>query len=552
MTREDHSNILLSIVVCGRNDNYFGDFKYRLSTAINFLSRNASAIGRLDQLELILVDWNSEIPLHRELELIHDARQILWEVRVPPDMARRHSPGHTVFRIEMAVNVGVRRARGEFILAIPADVLISQAGLLSLTQLLEGKLSPVFDIENTLMNIERKLIPWQVVERKMSLDQWERYLQVSTRFLGFCNHFIGLCAGYGGILMHRNLWHESQAFKEDRAGWGADDIDIGLRMNQKYPSVDLTHFGIFFYDMYQPPHARMERKKNAKLPKVSTRMDAGNPHWGLAREPLERVPWTSHGKARSTASSPSTFHGASSLGGVKGSLLACFIRHPICFAGMGSPGAWWALILLSWCTQNHHPARLLEYGNINGTWVFPILSHQFPCMEITTIGKKMPHDDLLMFKPTTYDPLLENFQGTAHFMYSHVAGALDRLKKMDTPSFDLILFKSWIFDSMVDTHFDQALACLGDMGCLVVQGRDFLEFQRLWTHVEASHSDCIKRAWPRACVGVVANSSQLFRGGRIGEWEPSLGFLTLLGWGSRAAGYLRMWRSKWEAKWNGF
>ena len=51
---------LLSMVVMGRNDDYMGNFKYRLSTCINYVARNLKKLGRLDHVELMVTDWNSE------------------------------------------------------------------------------------------------------------------------------------------------------------------------------------------------------------------------------------------------------------------------------------------------------------------------------------------------------------------------------------------------------------------------------------------------------------------------------------------------------------
>jgi len=61
--KNNEPKYLISFIFCGRNDNYLGDFKYRITTAINCLCRNVKKIGRLNDMEVIVVDWNSEIPL---------------------------------------------------------------------------------------------------------------------------------------------------------------------------------------------------------------------------------------------------------------------------------------------------------------------------------------------------------------------------------------------------------------------------------------------------------------------------------------------------------
>ncbi|MCG8529773.1 MAG: hypothetical protein MI749_03820, partial [Desulfovibrionales bacterium] len=238
---------------------------------------------------------------------------------------------------------------------------------------------------------------------------------------------------------------------------------------------------------------------------------------------------------------PSITHGAVSFSQVKKSLAACFFRRPSCFSEIRSPGDWLVLILLSWCAKICHPTRMLESGGVNGPWLFPLISNQFPCMEITTIGKKMPNDDLLTFKPTTHEPLLGNFKGAAHFFYSDVDRALDRLKGMALGSFlfDLILFRPDIFDAGKKRHLDQALTCLNTKGILIVQDGDPQEFQDLWTRVEDRCPGWVRFAWPRYGVGGVVNMEEvraLPKGFGVKDgWEPPWALFKALGWMSRVA-----------------
>lgn len=69
---------LLSVVVIGRNDNYMGNFKYHLTTCLNYISRNLKDLGRLDDVEILVIDWHSDIPLSKVLALGLEARQI-WD-----------------------------------------------------------------------------------------------------------------------------------------------------------------------------------------------------------------------------------------------------------------------------------------------------------------------------------------------------------------------------------------------------------------------------------------------------------------------------------------
>ena len=60
---------LLTIVVIGRNDNYRGNFKNRLENSINYNCKNIDDLGYGSKVEMLLVDWNSEIPIQNDLIL---------------------------------------------------------------------------------------------------------------------------------------------------------------------------------------------------------------------------------------------------------------------------------------------------------------------------------------------------------------------------------------------------------------------------------------------------------------------------------------------------
>jgi len=66
---------LVSFVIIGRNDDYMGDYLYRLGTSLSFLAQSAERAGLLDQVEVLVVDWASERPLAADLPLTSAARR---------------------------------------------------------------------------------------------------------------------------------------------------------------------------------------------------------------------------------------------------------------------------------------------------------------------------------------------------------------------------------------------------------------------------------------------------------------------------------------------
>ncbi|GAC1398759.1 MAG: hypothetical protein NVSMB52_12330 [Chloroflexota bacterium] len=122
-------NPFLSVVVTARNDNHGGNLLARMQIFISGLLQQCVRHGV--KMELILVEWNP--PSDR----IRLAQALMWEfeeseievrvIEVPALIHKNllHSDGLPLFQM-IAKNVGIRRARGEFILATNIDLLFSE------------------------------------------------------------------------------------------------------------------------------------------------------------------------------------------------------------------------------------------------------------------------------------------------------------------------------------------------------------------------------------------------------------------------------------------
>jgi len=119
----------ISFVVAARNDDYGGNFLRRMQVFVDGLLTLWQR-HRLDA-ELVVVEWNPPGDKPCLTEAIH------WPTSVPPGRLRvievpatvhRRLPGSD--RIPMfefiAKNVGIRRARGEYVLATNADIIFNE------------------------------------------------------------------------------------------------------------------------------------------------------------------------------------------------------------------------------------------------------------------------------------------------------------------------------------------------------------------------------------------------------------------------------------------
>jgi len=118
----------LSIIVTSRNDEHGGDILRRMRLFLQGLLDQTRRHGL--QAELIVVEWNppEDRPPLREVlprPSAHD-RLTLRYLEVPGAIHRRYrrAPDLPLFQM-IAKNVGIRRARGEFVLCTNVDLLFS-------------------------------------------------------------------------------------------------------------------------------------------------------------------------------------------------------------------------------------------------------------------------------------------------------------------------------------------------------------------------------------------------------------------------------------------
>jgi hypothetical protein len=118
----------LSVVVTSRNDDHGGDLLRRMQIFVDGLLGQCRRHS-LDA-ELVLVEWNPPPDRPRLAEALRWPRGLVPRrvrvIEVPPARHRRflHAEALPLFQM-IAKNVGIRRARGRFVLATNIDVLFS-------------------------------------------------------------------------------------------------------------------------------------------------------------------------------------------------------------------------------------------------------------------------------------------------------------------------------------------------------------------------------------------------------------------------------------------
>jgi|GEM_PF-4791529 len=266
----DHPSIrkLLSIVTGVRNDHYVANYSWRVQTIINYIAYGLETIGRLDDVEIVVADWNSPTRMVDELDLSEPARKITQFFDVPKEVAVAAAPGNP-YPVSIVFNCAVRRATGEYIFLTDNDCLFTPATLDTLCRLLDGSLKVGVDFSKAIGPIARRKVCQELTFCCPSVAEINSYLNRYANLLDEDRIFNGTVGMAGAFMMHRDLWDQCGGIDESALLWGWTDIDFTLRNNLRYPWINLSNFGICVYHMEHPlTYVKSEanrKKKNLKV-----------------------------------------------------------------------------------------------------------------------------------------------------------------------------------------------------------------------------------------------------------------------------------------------
>lgn len=287
---------LLTLVLCSRNDRYHGNPIWRLQTALNYLARGVAELNLSEQVEVIVTDWGSDIPLRQVVALSDEAHSITRFLYVPPTIAKEEQQD-SVFPEVLANNAAIRRARGRFIGRIDQDTLVDKNFLLEFQQAVQESPS---ELENSIFFVSRRSIPRKLTLRSPGLDEVAQFLEQFKNRLpeegrGRDPWFD---APVGVIILHRQQWNETQGYDERLLHWGFMETELVMRLADSCPVVDLNgRFGCPFYHLrHADRHIGItDRRKNPRRPLDPA---PARDNWGLGQYDLEFSVGEAHAAAR--------------------------------------------------------------------------------------------------------------------------------------------------------------------------------------------------------------------------------------------------------------
>ncbi|OGM62421.1 hypothetical protein A3A76_00335 [Candidatus Woesebacteria bacterium RIFCSPLOWO2_01_FULL_39_23] len=277
---------VLSIVMPARNDNYMGNSNWRLETALDFLAIELDKLNKLKDVEVIIVDWGSKVPLHTVLTLNEKADSIARFILVS-DSVINTIKIDSDFPAVIAANVGIRRAWGNFIALSPADILFTRRFFKRLFDILHGESDVGAPADKSLFVFSRKDIPTHITDQNLSISDLSKYIaENDKKILPISLHPYYLTPA-SVLMMHRNLWFASHAFDENLIHWGWSDIDLCLRMRLRHFITDMSKEDVmclYHLNHYTQGFTRTKMSYPSINPFV-----VNNKRWGLADYTLEEV-----------------------------------------------------------------------------------------------------------------------------------------------------------------------------------------------------------------------------------------------------------------------
>ena len=292
---------VLSLILCSRNDQYLGNSRWRLQTALNYLAQKVHELGREEEVEVIVSDWGSEIPLHSVLELNSIAERMVSFVIIPPTLAQKLQKDSPFSEVH-ALNAAARRVNGQYIGRIDQDTLVGKQFLNTFFEMHEGIRPLDVPLDSVLLFILRRSISYRFAVRCPSLWKIDRFINWFGRSLpvettGWNIHEPWTKPGkpffyapVGIWLLHRDLWYDCGGYDERFIYMNEMEMDMIERLIKKYRflnSKDFLDYDFYHLEHYHPlMNPTTSRKENPRVG-CDNVLHPNSENWGLIQYSLQ-------------------------------------------------------------------------------------------------------------------------------------------------------------------------------------------------------------------------------------------------------------------------
>lgn len=276
----------LSIITCGKNDNYAGNFIHRLQLNLSKLEFNLKNLN-INDVEILVTDWGSEIPLHTILST--NEFKFTKFIHVPQHIAKYYSPD-SEFSWGQSLNTGYRRSKGEYIFFIDGDSYIPEESFNKLYNLIKN-FQPT---DNIFYWASRYHLPYEIHSNVFNINNLDNYILNWKNNKNSWKHDKVNLSYFGGtamgLLLNRVICDKSTLFYEKLNKWGHTDIEIHNRISSQYPCCgDLEDLDMYFFHLDHHNIQYGEQKNGSNSPINASNFKANNDNWGLMNEILNVI-----------------------------------------------------------------------------------------------------------------------------------------------------------------------------------------------------------------------------------------------------------------------
>lgn len=280
----DNFDILLSILIIGKNDNYGcdsdgkGGVKKRLELSLNKTIDNLNKLN-VDDVEVVLCDWGSDDQISKNL--IHDKCKNFKCVYVPKDVCLKYNK---YFSISHAYNTAYKNSTGKYVIFWDSDCFVDMDSFFQLYKFV--KEINTQNIDNVFWWCSRRHIPREGYIDYSRFDEVDSYIDKNPSSI----HWEKIdTSQFGGcaiaLLLSRKIANESSCWYEELPNWGWQDIELHRRLITKYRcDKDLSLYGIKMYHLY---HHDVDHRKEQNPRLNSNTFHANFENWGLSGEQLQ-------------------------------------------------------------------------------------------------------------------------------------------------------------------------------------------------------------------------------------------------------------------------
>jgi len=232
-----------------------GNSLWRLETSINLTILHAKESNFINNLEIIVSDWGSKVPLCEDLSLLPEATGRVKFIHIPEAIAL-HEQKDSKFPEVIALNTAARRTKGEYIGRIDNDTIIGPNFFRKFLRLYQNNPNNCLDISNSFLFVERKSVPYRISRLSLKPTLIKHFVNLFSNFLKiesateWGRHF--WWSPVGIMMFHRQIWEDTRGYDEKLIYWGWMEGDLALRLEKKHRIIEFSKF--VGYDFYHLEH----------------------------------------------------------------------------------------------------------------------------------------------------------------------------------------------------------------------------------------------------------------------------------------------------------